>query len=45
MTQDETRAASDVVTCTLQLNSLSVHVLLDLGAAHSFVVNKLVGGD
>jgi len=43
MTQEETRAASDIVTCTLQLNSLSI--LFDLGATHSFVVNKLVEGD
>jgi len=45
MTQEETRAVSDIVTCTLQLNSLSVHILFDLGATHSFVVNKLVEGD
>jgi hypothetical protein len=44
MTQEKTRAAFDVVVGTLQLNSLSVHVLFDLGAAHSFVTNKLVGG-
>jgi len=44
MTQEKTRAVSDVVAGTLQLNSLSVHVLFDLGATHSFVANKLVGG-
>jgi len=44
MTQEKTRAVSDVVAGTLQLNSLLVHVLFDLGATHSFVANKLVGG-
>jgi hypothetical protein len=44
MTQEETRATSDVVASTLQLNSLLVHVLFDLDATHSFVANKLVGG-
>jgi hypothetical protein len=44
MTQEETRAASDVVAGTLQLNSLSIHVLFDSGATHSFVANKLVRG-
>ena len=31
------------MACTLQLNSLSVHVLFDLSATHLFVANKLVG--
>ena len=44
MTQEETRAASDIVAGTLQLNSQSIHVLFDSGAIHSFVANKLVGG-
>ena len=37
-------AASKVVAGTLQLNSLSIHVLFDLSATHLLVSNKLVGG-
>jgi len=38
MTQKETKAASDVMAGTLQLNSLSVHVLFDSGT-HLLQIN------
>jgi hypothetical protein len=43
MTQEEVRVALNVVAGTLQLNSLPVHVLIDPGATHSFVANKIMG--
>ena len=42
MTQEDARAASDVVAGMLYLNSFSVYVLFDPGATHSFIATRLV---
>lgn len=42
LTQEEARAASDVVAGTLRLNDFNVHVLFDPGATHSFIDTKIV---
>jgi predicted aspartyl protease len=42
MTQEEVRVAPNIVAGTLQLNSLSVHALIDPGATHSFVANTII---
>ncbi|XP_073267145.1 uncharacterized protein [Populus alba] len=42
LTQEEVRAASDVVAGTLLLNDFNVYVLFDLGATHSFIAKRIV---
>jgi len=42
MTQKEVRVDPDVIVGMLQLNSMYVHVLIDLRATHSFVANRIV---
>ena len=42
MTQEDVRAASDVVAGMLQMNDYQMHVLFDSGATHSFIANKSV---
>jgi len=42
MTQEDVRAASDVVAGMLQMNEYQMHVLFDSGATHSFIANKSV---
>jgi hypothetical protein len=42
MTQEDVRAASDVVGGMLQMNDYQMHVLFDSGATHSFIANKSV---
>jgi hypothetical protein len=42
MTQEDVRAASDVVAGMLQMNDYQMHVLFDSGATHSFIANKNV---
>ena len=37
MTQEDVRAASDVVADMLQMNDYQMHVLFDSGATHSFI--------
>ena len=41
-TQEDVRAASDVVAGMLQMNTYQMHVLFDSGATHSFIANKNV---
>jgi hypothetical protein len=40
MTQEDVRAATDVVAGTLLLESQHVYTLIDPGATHSFVARK-----
>jgi hypothetical protein len=42
ITQEDVRAASDVVAGMLQMNDYQMHVLFDSGATHSFIANKNV---
>jgi len=42
MTQEDVKAASDVVAGMLQMNDYQMHVLFDSGATHSFIANKNV---
>eukprot|EP00258_Populus_trichocarpa_P032172 XP_024448191.1 uncharacterized protein LOC112325619 [Populus trichocarpa] len=42
LTQEEVRAASDVVAGTLLMNNFNVHVLFDPGATHSFIAKRIV---
>jgi len=42
MTQEDVRAASDVVAGMLHINDYQMHVLFDSGATHSFIANKKV---
>jgi len=42
MTQEDVRAASDVVVGMLQMKDYQMHVLFDSGATHSFIANKNV---
>ena len=42
MMQEDIRAASDVVAGMLQINSQVVYALIDPGATHSFVANRIV---
>jgi hypothetical protein len=42
LTQEEVRAASDVVAGTLPMNNFNVHVLFDPGATHSFIAKRIV---
>jgi hypothetical protein len=42
MTQEDVRAASDVVAGMVQMNDYQMHVLFDSGATHSFITNKNV---
>ena len=42
LTQEEARAASDVVAGTLLLNDFNMHVLFDPGATHSFIAKRSV---
>jgi hypothetical protein len=42
LTQEEVRAASDVVASTLLLNDFNVHVLFDPGTTHSFISKRIV---
>ena len=37
MTQEDVRAASDVVADMLQMNDYQMHVLFDSGATHSCI--------
>ena len=41
-TQEDVRAASDVVAGMLQMKTYQMHVLFDSGATHSFIANKNV---
>jgi hypothetical protein len=41
LTQEEVRVATDVVTGTLLINNLNVHVLFDPGVTHSFIARKI----
>lgn len=43
MTQEEVRAAPNIVVGTLQLNSLPVYALIDPRITHSFVANTIMG--
>jgi hypothetical protein len=42
MTQEDVRAASDVVADMLQIIDYQMHVLFDSSATHSFIANKNV---
>jgi hypothetical protein len=42
MTQEDVRAASDMVAGMLQINDYQMHVLFDYSATHSFIVKKNV---
>jgi hypothetical protein len=42
LTQEEIRAASDVVAGTLLMNNFNVHMLFDPGATHSFIAKRIV---
>ena len=42
LTQEEVRAASDVVAGTLLMNTFNVHVLFDPGVTHSFIAKRIV---
>ena len=42
MTQEEVKAALDVVAGTLLMNNFNVHVLFDPGATHSFIARRIV---
>jgi hypothetical protein len=42
LTQEEVRAASDVVAGTLLMNNFNVHVLFDPGSTHSFIAKRIV---
>ena len=42
MTQEDVRAASNVVADMLQMNDYQMYVLFDSGATHSFIANKNV---
>jgi hypothetical protein len=42
MTQEDVRAASNVVAGMVQMNDYQMHVLFDSGATHSFITNKNV---
>jgi hypothetical protein len=42
MTQEDVRAASDVVADMLQMNDYQMLVLLDSSVTHSFIANKNV---
>jgi len=42
LTQEEVRAASDVVAGTLLMNNFNVHVLFDSGATQSFIARRIV---
>jgi len=42
MTQEDVRAASDVVASMLQINYYQMHVLFDSSVPHSFIANKNV---
>jgi hypothetical protein len=42
MTEEDVRAASDVVAGMLQMNDYQMHVLFDSGATYSFIANKNV---
>jgi len=41
-TQEDVRAASNVVAGMLQMNTYQMHVLFDSSATHSFIANKKV---
>ena len=41
MTHKEAKTVPDVVAGTLQLDTMQVYALLDLGASHSFVAYSL----
>ena len=42
MTEEDVRAASDVVAGMLQINDYQMHVLFDSGATQFFIANKNV---
>jgi len=42
LTEEEVRAASDMMTGTLLMNNFNVHVLFDSGATHSFIAKRIV---
>jgi hypothetical protein len=42
LTQEEVRAASDVVAGTLLMNNFNVHVLFNPGATHSFIIVRRI---
>ena len=42
LTQEEVRAASDVVAGTLLMNHFNVHMLFDPGATHSFIAKRIL---
>jgi hypothetical protein len=42
LTQEEVRAALDVVASTLLINNLNVRVLFDLGATHSLIARRII---
>jgi hypothetical protein len=42
MTQEDVRAASDVVAGMLQMNDYQMHVLFDSSTPHFFIANKSV---
>jgi len=42
MTYEDVRAVPDVVASTLQLDTMQVYALIDLGASHSFVSYRIV---
>ena len=42
MTQEEVRAASDVVASMLLMNNFNLHVLFDLGATYSFIAKRII---
>jgi hypothetical protein len=42
MTQEDVRAASDVVAGMLHINDYQIHVLFYSSATHSFIANKKV---
>jgi hypothetical protein len=42
LTQEEVRAALDVVAGTPLMNNFNVHVLFDPGATHSFIARRIV---
>ena len=42
MTQEDVRAASDVVAGMVQMNDYQMHVLFDSGATQFFIANKNV---
>jgi hypothetical protein len=43
MTHKDVRVTHDMVAGMLQLNSMFIYALIDLGTIHSFLASKIIG--